>query len=254
MSAVLQMEKVSSVVQKSYRRDPIILTSRDYEIISFLLEMKFAGLDEVHAKFFSKLKSGEKSESNIWARERLTKLTNNGFLDRSFSFYERKSIFVATLKGYYALRSFEENHNLLLPARSINLNTYNHDKLVLQERLALEESEEVTNWISDRRLKSDFSRLFKVSSVYVPDGIYTTQLGTKIAFELELARKSKTEYRNKIRTYVQLMRDHKSHPEMFQKVHYLCFSKAVADILRAETKIYGELFEIEERSLKANPN
>lgn len=223
----------------------LVLTERDLEVIAFVNSMKFASLDELHFKFFRVLKSGIESKSLWWARERIGDLVKANYLSRIYSFSERKAYYHGTSKGYYALqRSCPEKHSPR-PLEKIDHNTFEHDKLLLRTRLHLEENEKINSWISDRQLFQFPELCLNFGEGNQPDALYINSNGEKIALELELARKAKKRYVDKIRNYAFLMREQKDNPNNFKKVRFIVGNESVRDLLLAEIKIYPQYFELQ---------
>lgn len=100
MQLELNIEKSKPMIKKKVNLEFIQLTQRDLEIISFVCDMKFASLDDIYEKYFKKLKDGTLSKSTWWARQRLNELFKHKYLNRIYSFSERKAYYLGTLKGY----------------------------------------------------------------------------------------------------------------------------------------------------------
>lgn len=97
MEHLTQSKSTKPKTQKLIIDEKVFLTTRDLAIISYVCEMKFAGLEDLHFKFFRTLKNGNESNSLWWARERLTALEKDGFIERKYAFDERVSYFLGTL-------------------------------------------------------------------------------------------------------------------------------------------------------------
>lgn len=181
------------------------ITNRDLEIIRFVLDMKFASIPDIHTKFFKYRNDGKVSESEWWARERLRDLVIHGFL-RSVRFrFENKCYYMGTTNGYwFATNSISIDSPIAKPINKIDIRTFEHDCHVLSARLLLEGHEKVTHWQSDRQLKESYYDYFTRSSTrdFCPDGVYKSVNGKLIAFEYELAQKTKKRYQDKIRQYI----------------------------------------------------
>lgn len=87
--------------------------------------------------------------------------------------------------------------------------------------------------------------LGKLEDAYTPDGIYKSIQGAPIAFELEIALKSKARYQDKVKRYVQWIREHRNDPSAFKKVHFVTTNEAVKKHLDNYTTIYADIFKIE---------
>lgn len=244
MQLELLKEEKQLLPKKSKPSEVILLTTRDFEIISFVCEMKFASLEDIFEKFFKKLKDGSESKSLWWARERVTELYKHGFINRIYSFNERKAYYLGTKKGYYELVRSYPSVIPTRPVESINFNTFEHDKLLLSLRLKMEKENKCSKWISDRTL-SQFPELCPtVDKSYLPDAIYTTNSGEKVAFELEISRKAKKRYKDKIQSYVKCLRLNKDSVSFFKKVIFLVTQESVKDLLDNEIKLYKQYFDI----------
>lgn len=111
--------------------------------------------------------------------------------------------------------------------------------------MELEKRHQVKTWISDRSLKVVTGNIFKLGRAYTPDGIYTPFEGHPVAFELEIALKAKKRYQDKIRRYVQWIREHRNDPTAFKSVHYVVTKESVKKHLDKFTAMYPNLFKIE---------
>ncbi len=222
----------------------LTLTTRDLEVIEFIIEMKFAAIEDVFEKFFKVLQDQTQAKSTLWTRKRLLQLEQGKFLKAHKLHQEKTTYYTATFKGCYALSNICPEKTICKPIGGFDSRTYGHDKTVLKCRLALESQWNVTNWISDRKLKTFPDFAGGLSNQYVPDGIFTTQSGQKVAFELEIARKAKSRYQDKIRKYVSHMRASDVTTRRFETVLFVCPKQTVCDLLFKETRIYGKLFKV----------
>lgn len=242
----LALEEFGAVAPRKTHQDKgIVLSKRDFDILEFILDMKFVSLDEVFFRFF-KIKGGsDVAKNDLWTRKRLLQLEQAKFLSSIRSFSEATRFFVATLKAYYVLSNHKPGEQLSKPSRGIDQRTFLHDKLVLQARLHIEQNLKVTSWISDRKLRSSKELAGGLTALYVPDGIYMLPDNEKVAFELEIAVKAKGRYQDKVKKYVQLMRATSAQHKIFDRAHFVCAKDIVANHLIKETRIYGDLFKIE---------
>jgi len=220
------------------------LTNRDLEIIEFIIEMKFAAIEDVFERFFKVTQNQSVAKSDLWTRKRLLQLEQGKFLKAHKLHQEKTTFYTATSKAYYALSNIFPEKLICKPSLSIDTRTYGHDKTVLKFRLALESRLKVTNWLSDRKLRSFPDLTGGLSGVYVPDGIYTLPGGESIAFELEIARKAKSRYGEKIRKYLSLLRSSDTTKKKFECVVFVCAKESVRDQLVKETRIYGKHFRV----------
>lgn len=241
-------EKVQGSPTKPKRQPKdrkIILSDRDFEVLEFVLEMKFASLDEVCEKFFK----GSPADQNVvgywYAKKRLAQLEQAGFLKSTKQHSESRRLYFVKLKAYQVLKNLYPEKNLPRPTESIDGRTVAHDYLLLRLRLELEKRHQAFSWISDRSLKMQTGILSQLSETYSPDGIYKPIDGPSVAFELEISLKAKSRYQDKIKRYVQWIREHRNDPTAFKKVHYVTTNESVKKHLDNFTAMYPDLFKIE---------
>lgn len=223
----------------------LILSDRDYEVLEFVMDMKFASLDEVCEKFFR----GSPIDSNVvgywYAKKRLAQLEQAGFLKSTKQYSESRKFYYATLKSYFTLTNLYPEKILSRPSFAIDGRTVLHDYLVLRIRLELEKKHLAHSWISDRNLKLQKGSISTLSKSYLPDGIYKPIQGNAVAFELEISLKAKSRYQDKIKRYVQWIREHRHDPLAFKKVHYVVAKDVVKKHLDHLTAMYPDIFHIE---------
>lgn len=220
------------------------ITSRDLAIFEFLLEMKFATVEELHSRFFKNTRDGNTSESLWWARERLQELRREDLIQATTLLTDRRNYFLPTIKSYRLLsRKFPERE-FPRPLAKIELNTFEHDYKVLQMRLYLESHGMIKSWISERQLQvGRESRAFTHRDA-IPDGIYTLKNDEEFIFELEISLKSLKRYRAKIKRFVEDLRSSGADKRK-RTVLFVCAKESVLQILKNETRIYGELFKVQ---------
>ena len=240
-------------IQKSVNLGPrerkqtagILLKERDYEILRFLIEMKFARIDELHFQFFRRNQDNSISESTIYAWERLSALRRFGFINSVRHYDDARSYYLPTFKAYHAVLNRFPDRPICKPQLTIDMRTFFHDLQVLMSRMELEAKQNVSDWLSDRLLKCAMENQFGLSASQVPDAIFRLPNRERVAFELEVAQKAKAKYREKIARYVRLIRDSRADTEMFKQVYYRVYKKCVFEFLKAETRMFGGMFEIE---------
>lgn len=226
----------------------IRFTERDREILLFLFNMKFAEREDLHQKFFSRLQNGERSQSITYAAERISLLKKQNLLFAMKHPLKWSSILLPSLRAYYLISEMCPGEKITKPTRSYDLNTFSHDLKLVKLRLVLEEMLGLTDWISDRQLRATPELTGGLSGTYVPDAIYTTPSGEKVALELEISTKAKDRYREKVKRYVYLLRSSKE-VKPFQRVQFICATEVVKRHLERETKLYPEYFSVEPLAL-----
>lgn len=239
------IRELTEVPERKVTSKNVNLTSRDLEIIEFIIDMKFASVEDVFQKFFKVTLKEESALSDLWAKKRLLQLEQGHFLRAKKIPMEKHLYYMATFKGYYTLTSVHPEKAFTKPVGGFDFRTFGHDKLVLKCRMDFEEHLKIQSWISDRKLKSSVELSGGLTSRQVPDAIYTTVSGERIAFELEISRKAKSRYSEKIRKYVQLLRNTEPSKKKFDLVQILCTQEPVYDLLIKETKIYGSFFKVQ---------
>lgn len=222
-------------------------TGRDFEIIQFLCQMRYSGIEEIHEKFFLKTQSGTESRSLRWARERVQLLCRYRLIQTDSLPGSIRKYFLATRRGAILAEQFLYLDRPLIPTRRIDIRTFEHELAVLRIRLELESQGSVNRWISEPELRSSMSEFGTFRSEFCPDAIYKTPTGSSIAVEVEISPKSRRRYQDKIRSYVDLIRESKNDPNGIRKVQFYCFKKFATQVFREETRVYSSWFEVIER-------
>ncbi|CAN5494802.1 hypothetical protein BH10BDE1_BH10BDE1_23540 [soil metagenome] len=241
----------SSIREKSRLSDSKVklvrveLVERDYRILEFILEMKFAGCGQVFEKFFKKVKGGvEAAASQEWARKRLRQLHHAGFLRSCVSITGGANVFTASYKAYFALAQVYAHRSFPKPTGGLDTRTFLHDREMLLLRLKFERDGGEVNWISDRSLRQGFGERFGLYGIHVPDGLMLESPGNWAGIELEIASKSRERYEDKVARYVKLIRANREKPDGIRKVIYFCMRPQVFDALTKECRPYGDMFEV----------
>jgi len=220
------------------------LGQREFEILVFLLEMKMASLDQVYRKFFW----SEASKSERYAYTRLKLLKDHGFVATQKVYTEPQEYFFATDKAYRISRNFYPSEEVSKALSSIDLRYFEHDKRVVDCCIALERSWGIRDWISERKLKGSFLRACPerlkslLTAAFIPDAIFSMKEGTKVAFELEHARKVRERYEEKIHRFRLLMEERD--PMLFSRTLFVATSQPVFQVLQDLTEAHGDLFKV----------
>ena len=80
---------------------------------------------------------------------------------------------------------------------------------------------------------------------YQPDAVYWNKLKEPVAFELEISRKTKRLYENKIRKYVDLIRQSEVNGGGFRAVLFVVTHDAIFEVLSELTRRFEGKFRIE---------
>lgn len=148
---------------------------------------------------------------------------------------------MATRLAHLALSNMREGRSFVQPLTEIDIRTFEHDRLILEARITLEKNGRATNWYSERRLKSEHSITMGLARRFQPDAVYLNKLNEPIAFELEIAPKTKERYEEKIRKYLEIIRSRKG----FCAVLFVTKNDAVFNVLSELTRRYQGEFKIE---------
>lgn len=219
----------------------IKMRTRDIEILKFLLEMKFSTLEELHRKFFRETRDGIESTSLRWARERLALLIGAGFVKTETQIF-KKTLYLATQRSYLYLKNSFPEQEFCRPTGEIDKYTLDHDLTVLRLRLDLEGNNQVSTWTSEKYLIDNNQSYSGFTSDFRPDGIYLSTDQKRIALELELSRKGKKRYQEKIKRYTQMLLSPHA-DKVFESVHYICRDSSTLEIIRSETTLFQPLFK-----------
>lgn len=230
--------------QKTTHLPNLKFSSKDIEVLDFILKMKFANVEDIHERFFKKKKTGEVSTCLRWAQFRLSLLTRHKLLKR-FSNFGTRYFYMTTDEGYYFLKRSKKIKSLCKPLDEIDIRTFEHDHQLVQIRSKLENEGEASNWISDRELSENTELKTNLPFDCRPDAIYVSRNGERIALELEKARKSKDRYQQKIRTYIKLMTESSDSTRPFERVYFICESASVLELLKYQAELYQYLFKFD---------
>lgn len=238
-------EEQLSFFGKKRRRGKVELSPRDFEVLEFIIDMKFAGCAEVFEKFFSRV-GPERSmaSSTEWARKRLRQLEAVGLLRTDVGIGIRDRVYFATFKGYYAVNSVHPEKMLAKPNGGLDYRTFVHDRELLLVRLEYERKHEALNWVSDRKLRMGLDSNLGFTAANVPDALIMLPDVGVVALEIEIAQKSRARYRDKVQRYVRIIRESRERSDGLRKVVFRCLKRACFEALKKECEIYAEMFEV----------
>ena len=245
MEREIREEQLELIRKKNVRKQEVELTERDLRILEFVLEMKFSNAESIFQKFFKITFSGLEATSLGWTRKRLLQLERAGFLKTTYAFSEGTRYYLATRKAYEALSFYFPQSSFCYPLAQIDHRTFAHDKFILEYRVELEKRNSNCFWVSERMLKANPEFAFGLEGRYAPDATYMLSQREMVAFELEISLKAKSRYREKVRKYVYAIRNSKTSSIPLSKVHFVVLTDSVEKILKAETRIYPDYFQIE---------
>ncbi|MBI5748063.1 MAG: hypothetical protein HZA00_02980 [Nitrospinae bacterium] len=152
-------------------------------MLKYILEQKFLSRDQI-IRWFYKSKD---------ANKRLWEVGLAGYLKKAPVVLNSKDHFLIKSHGLRALA--ERGTNGIRPASSIDIRFYFHDRTVTDLRLLFESIGLARDWKSEKVLRSELGAL------KVPDGVFLSPAGKKIAFELELTPKENSRYKEILSEY-----------------------------------------------------
>ena len=236
------IDAIEELVKKRVRRKlegfyDFRLTPRDVEILGFLLDMKFASLEQLYFRFFDvRDKVTDPLPSGLHVtRQRLQILRRAGLISTRKVFSESKSLYLLTVQGFQVFQSKRPTDAYALPLREVDFRSYEHDTKVNDCRIAIERTGKVMKWISERQIKM---KGFESEQSYqelpkeiVPDGIFISSKGERIAFEIETTVRKKIRYQEKKNSFLSVMSGSKP---LLHRVFWVGFTD----------RIYSDLKEI----------
>ena len=227
---------------KSNKSLKIRLTDRDFEIFGFLLDQKFASLEQIYFRFFDARKqvSDELPSGLHVTRQRLQLLRLAGFVSTQRVFSEARSLYLLTSLGYQMFRSKRpEAAFLSQPSKAVDFRNYEHDTKVNDCRIAIERTGKIIRWLPEKRLRAQgFESEFswdELPKELVPDGIFITSKGERVAFEIEATPRKKIRYEEKRDGFLSVMHGHKP---LIHRVIWTGFSD----------RIYQDLKDVAEKT------
>jgi len=201
----------ASVKRQNIKSPGFRLTPRDYDIFGFLLDQKFASLEALYFRFFDARRSpSEPLPDNLAvARQRLGILKRAGLVSSERVYSDPKSLFLLTPLGYQLFRMRRSDDAYAAPVTSVDFRNYEHDQALNYCRVAIEKQGKSMRWFSERRLRMEGFQVpgirFELPESIVPDAIFVSSKGERVAFELEYTHRKKSRYEWKIEQYESVM-------------------------------------------------
>ena len=235
------IEEVDSVVRKNIpkvlgKEFHFRLTERDLNLLEFLLDQKFASLEQIYFRFFDvRQLSTELLPNNLFVtRQRLQVLRKADLIKTEKVFSEAKSLYLLTYLGYQILQSKRPEAAYATPTKSMDFRSYEHDTRVNDCRIAIEKTGKVMAWLSERKIRmKGFTSEFaydKLPKEIVPDGIFVSSKGERIAFEIECTHRQKRRFEEKKRAYLSVMGGREA---LIQRVFWVGFNERIFEDLKA---------------------
>ena len=116
------------------------LTDRDLDIFGFVLEQKFASLEQIYFRFFDvREKVSDQMPKGLFVtRQRLQLLKRHGFLKSEKVYSESKSLYLVTSLAVSVIRAKRPHLADLKVIGQIDFRNYEHDTKVIDCRVAIE--------------------------------------------------------------------------------------------------------------------
>lgn len=211
------------------------LTDRDLEILGFLLDQKFASLEQIYFRHFDVRESAESPmpKGLHVTRQRLQILKRAGLISTERVFSESRSLYLMTSFGFQTFQSKRPSEAYAKPMATVDFRNFEHDTKVNDCRIALERTGKVMKWISERRVRIEgFESQFSFSELpetIVPDGVLVSSKGERVAFEIEASPREKRRFVQKREAYESVMRG--TNP-LFHKVIWTASTQPLTTVLK----------------------
>jgi len=192
----------------------IKITERDLAIIHFINECGFCEIPQIEKRF---------AINRPRSYQVMQRLVLAGLVLHKRIFYERPGIFQLSKQG--------AEHTDLPPIKKIPVGIYNHQIVLAEVSIKLQQRYPQARWISERHLRRDQFRDGVGKRGHVPDGILVFPDGRKIAIEVELTLKGKDRIGGIFRWYL------KQGSDSIKEVWYYCSQ----DLIPVLTSLAGKM-------------
>ena len=190
----------------------IRLTERDFDLLAFLHDQSFSSLSGLYYRFFDRRKnSTDPLPKNLWVtRQRVACLRQAGLIASQRVFSDPQALYLLTREGYQVLEARRELGLYVEPSAAIDFRYFEHDRRVNLCRIALERSGKCLKWYPDRFLRKKRAYPYgengwvKFPQAAIPDGVFISSKGERVAIELELTPKKRERTIEKCRHYKRL--------------------------------------------------
>lgn len=216
MSSLINRKELVESYNQSLKTksDGFELQPRDYDILKFILEQKFASLEAIYFRFFDARKNeSDPLPKNLWTtRQRLSKLRTSALIKTEKVLSSGKAHFLLTSFGHRVLTHHVSTLIPIKPTKEIDFSLYEHDSRITMVRALLEAKKKCGRWYSEKWLKAspiyiDNKYKYNFTKDLRPDAVFVNSKGERIGFELEMARKGRGRLEEKINLYDDLVRE-----------------------------------------------
>ena len=181
---------------------------------------------------------------NLWVtRQRVALLRKLGFLESVRVYVEPQALYCLTLEGYQLLKNRREILHEVSPLKTIDFRYFEHDRRISMCRVALQRSGRAKEWYPDRFIRKSRGfpyrdGFYKLPSSILPDVIFISSKGDRIALEVELTPKKKSRYEEKRRGYESLFLDQDGEERLLRGVLFVTTSERIGKDL---SEVFGRV-------------
>lgn len=172
-----------------------VVTDRDREALRLVCEQGAVSVDQLWRGVWD---VDCESQSPRYTYERVKFLEESRFLEGVRSTHNLKTYFRATSKTVACVAAGGVGASLI-PSSKTPTNEIPHVDVLTEIRLAATKAGKVSSWQTDRMLLLDPN--FPRERVLVPDAIWVTKSGRRIAVEFERTRKKRTRVKDKAESF-----------------------------------------------------
>lgn len=233
-------------LKKNNSKEGLILTKRDLSVLHFVFQMRFASSMQIMKACFAETLLGKTRSSDLYIKRRLAQLVAGNFLScgRPPSIKTQKYYYRITRLGLSVLQGDLVTYEIT-KVPEIKFSNFDHDSHVIDCRISLEKQGRATEWTPEFEIKARYNAFADLPAKYIPDALFINKLGELTALEMEISRKAKVRYEDKIQKYVSIVRSHFNEEIKFKRVLYVAKHKDVFNLLSEMTRIHADIFRIE---------
>ena len=173
-----------------------VITERDVLALQWVCEQGLMTIDQ----FWRAIWWNQKSKGPRYAYERILLLERNGFLEKIKTPFSQKFYFRATKSGI-GLASDRMQDCSIIPIFQTPSQQIPHVDLLTELRLIVSQAEKIGSWATDRVLMTDLDFPKDRFHISVPDVLWVTKKGRRIAIEYERTSKAISRVRAKVQSY-----------------------------------------------------
>ncbi len=205
--------KRSTTVKVKDERHRLRLTARDYELLRFIYEQKFATLEALYLRYFdSRPNPSDPLPAGFFvARQRLARLRRAGLLITERVYTDPKAVYLISQAGLRTLAAKMPEAVYAKALTGVDFRIFEHDMKVTIVRVAIARSGKGVKWYPERRIRSEGFAVeaqgytHALPETLIPDGIMVSSKGERVAIELEASIRRRSRFQFKISEYERVM-------------------------------------------------